>query len=181
MVVEIGDRAGLAEMLYTQRPGAMSVHRAKPAERRRMAVEHRDDAAMRRHGIQQSYDFHLVDGEPLDEGTFVQVRGEPEQRGQVTRVDAGVATVRFDQPIDWDRLEWWCRSLQERAGLSYYQEQALTAMLVAGQACDVAPRADYVALPTRDEVARPSAAMHHYVAESKEWYFRYGWSRALAA
>lgn len=95
------------------------------------------------------------------------------------RVNVGVCGLASDK-IDWDRLEFWCRSLLERVGPHYYQEQALTAMLVAGQACDVAPREEYVALPARTEAERPAAVMHHYVAEAKAWYFRLGWRHVWA-
>jgi len=58
---------------------------------------------------------------------------------------------------------------------SYYLEQALVAMLAARQPCAVAPEPDYLTKPSRTEVQAPRAVMHHYVADSKRWYFRYGW------
>jgi hypothetical protein len=49
-------------------------------------------------------------------------------------------------------------------------------MLASRQpACAVAPAADYVTKPGRAESIAPRAVMHHYVAESKRWYFRHGW------
>src|SRR6185437_9055227 len=39
--VEVGERAGLAEMLDAERARAMAGDRTEPGERRRMAVEHR--------------------------------------------------------------------------------------------------------------------------------------------
>ena len=41
VAVEVGDRAGLAEMLDAERPRAVAVHGAEPAERRRVAVDAR--------------------------------------------------------------------------------------------------------------------------------------------
>jgi hypothetical protein len=96
------------------------------------------------------------------------------------RLNVGVCGLRGED-VDWDRLEAWCRTLIEQEGPHYLQEQALTAMLLAGRPCAVAPAADYVALPGRAEVERPAAVMHHYVAESKAWYFRFGWRAALRA
>lgn len=90
------------------------------------------------------------------------------------RVNVGVCGLQSDG-IDWDRLERWCRVLLEREGSHYLQEQALTAMLVSGRPCVVAPGADYLVGPTRSEAERPAAVLHHYVAESKAWYFRFGW------
>lgn len=58
----------------------------------------------RRHGTHPVYEFQLFDGRQPDEGAFVRVRGEREQRGQVTRVVGRSATVRFDQSIDWAHI-----------------------------------------------------------------------------
>lgn len=82
--------------------------------------------------------------------------------------------------IDWEKLEYWCRTLIETEGTSYYLEQALIAMLVAGRNCTVAPAADYVTLPQPPEVELCQATMHHYVAHSKRWYFQKNWRRVLA-
>jgi hypothetical protein len=60
---------------------------------------------------------------------------------------------------------------------SYYLEQALIAMLMAGRPCAIAPVADYVTKPGRKEGSTPGAVMHHYVAESKRWYFQQNWRR----
>lgn len=58
----------------------------------------------RRHGTHSVYEFVLTAGRPPEEDAFVQIRGEQEQRGQVTRAAPGAMTVRFDQPVDWDRI-----------------------------------------------------------------------------
>ena len=47
--VKLGERSGLAEVFNTKRPRAVAGDRAEPGQRRRVAVEHADDAAMRRH------------------------------------------------------------------------------------------------------------------------------------
>src|ERR1700690_409198 len=56
VAIEVVDRAGLAEMLDTERfdPGAMPA--AEPAERCRVTVDHRDDAAIARKLCQQFFD-----------------------------------------------------------------------------------------------------------------------------
>jgi glycosyltransferase involved in cell wall biosynthesis len=96
------------------------------------------------------------------------------------RLNVGIIGLRSDA-VDWDRLESWCRTLLERHGSHYLLEQGLTAMLLAGQSCLAAPAADYVVLPSADEVRRPQAVLHHYVAESKALYFRHGWRTVLAS
>jgi len=83
--------------------------------------------------------------------------------------------------IDWERLEHWCHNLIARENTSYYLEQALIAMLVAGRPCAVAPSADYVTLPEPPEARDCRAVMHHYVAHSKRWYFQHNWRRTVSA
>jgi hypothetical protein len=90
------------------------------------------------------------------------------------RVNVGVCGLRSDM-IDWERVEHWCRSLTEREGTHYLLEQALVAMLIADQPCVSLPTDRYVVRPSRAETEAPTAALHHYVAEAKSWYFRFGW------
>jgi hypothetical protein len=94
-------------------------------------------------------------------------------------VNVGVCGLRSDT-IDWDRLEYWCREMLEREGTHYFQEQALTAMLLTGQECHRFGPPDYVVMPSLAEGRRPAAALHHYVSNSKRSYFQHGWRRALA-
>lgn len=93
-------------------------------------------------------------------------------------VNTGLLGLR-SEGIDWDRMEFWCRTLLERGGPRYYQEQALAALLLAGKECVVPPPADYVLLPAPPEAHECRAVMHHYVAESKRWYFQNNWKRML--
>ncbi len=93
-------------------------------------------------------------------------------------VNVGLCGLNSSE-LDWPRLEHWCRSLLEKEGTSYYLEQALVAMLVAGRECTVAPAAGYVTLPRPPEAVDCTAVMHHYVAESKRWYFQRNWFRAI--
>jgi len=85
------------------------------------------------------------------------------------------------ESLDWELLERWCRDLIAAEGTSYYLEQALIAMLVAGQPCAVAPAADYIVLPSSEECRAPRAVLHHYVAGSKRGYFRQAWRIAQMA
>ena len=58
----------------------------------------------RRYTGSSIYVFRIVGGRVPERDKFVRVRGEPEQRGQVTRVRRDEVTVRFDQPVSWERL-----------------------------------------------------------------------------
>jgi hypothetical protein len=94
-------------------------------------------------------------------------------------VNVGLCGLRSES-LNWGELEAWCAELIAREKTSYYLEQALVAMLASRQpACAVAPAADYVTKPGRAESIAPRAVMHHYVAESKRWYFRHGWRHVL--
>ena len=50
------------------------------------------------------------------------------------RVNVGICGLKSDD-LDWEQLESWCKTLIEQQGTHYYQEQALIAMLMAGQSC----------------------------------------------
>lgn len=79
--------------------------------------------------------------------------------------------------LDWERLEHWCATLIAREKNSYYLEQALIAMLVAGRGCAIAPATDYITMPRPPEAVECRAVMHHYVAGSKRWYFQHNWRK----
>jgi hypothetical protein len=81
--------------------------------------------------------------------------------------------------IDWHQLEHWTQRLLSTHGSSYYLEQALVALMLAGQDCDPAPAEDYITLPRTPEVLQCRATMHHYVADSKKHYFRTNWKRVI--
>jgi hypothetical protein len=91
-------------------------------------------------------------------------------------VNAGLTGLHGDQ-IDWLDLEHCATTLVARHGTSYLLEQCLVALLVARHDCAVAPAADYVTNPAPTEAEACRAVMHHYVAESKAWYYRANWRR----
>ena len=94
-------------------------------------------------------------------------------------VNVGLCGLNSSE-LDWVTLERWCATLHAREGTSYFLEQALVAMLVAGRDCAVAPVSDYVTFPSPSEAVQCNAVLHHYVADSKRWYFQHSWRRALS-
>ena len=94
------------------------------------------------------------------------------------RLNVGICGLNSDE-IDWEKLEFWCRTLIEKEGTHYYQEQAITAMIIAGKPCEIAPQKDYIVKPTNEEVVSQKGIVHHYVADSKPWYFRYAWKQIV--
>ena len=91
------------------------------------------------------------------------------------RLNVGLCGLRSDG-IDWDLLERWCKNMLQREGPHYLHEQALVALMVARQTWLVAPET-YIVGPARRESEHPTAVLHHYVAESKAWYFRFAWQK----
>lgn len=94
------------------------------------------------------------------------------------RINVGICGLQ-SEALDWDELEFWCKTLIEQEGTHYYQEQAMIAMLMARQPCLVVPASEYIVLPDVNEVRQPQGILHHYVADSKAWYFRYGWPSVM--
>jgi len=89
-------------------------------------------------------------------------------------INVGAAGLKSED-IDWDKLECWVKTLEEKQGTSYLLEQALTAMLVAGKEIIIADKAEYIVMPDKKEVQNPTGVLHHYVAQSKEYYFTISW------
>lgn len=94
------------------------------------------------------------------------------------KLNVGICGLQSDT-INWDRLEFWCQQLLARHGTSYYLEQALVALLLAGDSPLRLPADDYRLLPTETECLTPTAVLHHYVAESKRGYFRHAWRHVV--
>jgi hypothetical protein len=94
------------------------------------------------------------------------------------KVNTGICGLQSES-LDWDRMESWCEAMLRREGTHYLQEQALSAMFLAGRECSIAPASDYVVNPPKEDVVNLRGVMHHYVAVSKAWYFRFGWKDVL--
>jgi hypothetical protein len=94
------------------------------------------------------------------------------------RINVGLYALH-SPGIDWQRVEYCCRTQLEREGTTYVQEQALTALLLAGAGAEALPAADYIVQPSLAEGRAPTAVLHHYVAHSKRSYFQHGWCHVL--
>jgi len=94
------------------------------------------------------------------------------------RINTGTLGI-LSKSIEWERMEFWCRSQLERFGSHYFQEQALVALHLAGQTCAIPPSDEYYLNPKPPEAIECQKTMHHYVADSKRWYFTHCWQRAL--
>ncbi|HXC02393.1 MAG TPA: glycosyl transferase family 2 [Opitutaceae bacterium] len=144
-----------SDMLFFRRPDALLAWLAAP------------DRPIHMLDVQNAYGY--------PEATLVALAGRPLPE----RLNVGICGLRSDA-IDWEKLEFWCARLLAQHGTSYYLEQALCALLLADSNPLRLPAADYLVMPTEPECRAPTAALHHYVAESKRGYFRHAWRQALA-
>lgn len=53
---------------------------------------------------QSVYEFQLIGPESPPTGSLVRIQGDTETRAKVSRTAGSSVTVRFDQPVSWDRL-----------------------------------------------------------------------------
>ncbi len=79
--------------------------------------------------------------------------------------------------IDWNAIERWITELERAEGKSYLLEQALSAMIVAGETIDIANPEQYLVMPTQQKICQQAGVLYHYVAESKEWYYKIAWRK----
>ncbi|MEM6883630.1 MAG: glycosyl transferase [Verrucomicrobiota bacterium] len=82
--------------------------------------------------------------------------------------------------IDWEGLESWCSKLMTQFGAHYFMEQAMIAMIIGDQDALALSATDYIVHPQLPEAEGCSAVLHHYVADSKKWYFRENWKRVFS-
>jgi hypothetical protein len=87
----------------------------------------------RRYSGSSIYVFRIVGGRMPDRDRFVQLRGEPSQRGQVTRADRDEVTVRFDQPISWERLAQQGELELPASDVVFAKQREAVALLRSGQ------------------------------------------------
>jgi AAA domain len=120
----------------------------------------------RRHGTRAVYDFRMTGGQAPAERAFVQVHGEPEQRGQVTRVTPATpgspgmrVTVRFDMPVDWERLSQQGRLEVTPSSVVYDKQREAVAALRTGRARNQAllpVLVDHRVVPIQPVAAQPA-------------------------
>jgi len=94
------------------------------------------------------------------------------------KVNIGIFGLQ-SEAMDWHQIEAWLQTFLEQEGAHYNVTQGLSCLYLSGKECAIAPQSDYLLLPNRQEAQHPQTVMHHYVAESKPWYFRYGWRHII--
>jgi hypothetical protein len=94
------------------------------------------------------------------------------------RINTGVSGLHADT-FDWPQMEAWLGEILDHHGSSYYLEQALFALHLAGRPFFQLPATDYIVAPDALEIHAPRAVLHHYVATTKIGYFRHAWRATL--
>ncbi|WP_157682257.1 glycosyl transferase [Mucilaginibacter mallensis] len=77
--------------------------------------------------------------------------------------------------LNWDAIEFWVKTLEEKEGTSYYLEQALSAMLIGQTPSVVLDKDDYKVNPSAADLQQTANTLHHYVDLSKEIYLKNAW------
>lgn len=113
-------------------------------------------------------DLHNAYGYPLD------VLRAAANADVPSRINTGVSGLHAET-INWAQLEDRISSLIRTHGTSYYMEQALFALHLAGREFVRLPADEYIVAPTEEQITRADAALHHYVDLSKRGYFRHAW------
>ena len=100
--------------------------------------------------------------------------------GNQVRLNLNVGMIGLESSsISWLDLERWIVALEAAEGDHYFLEQALSAMLVAGRDIYIADPKGYIVMPDKKEVKTRQAILHHYVADSKNWFYQSAWKQLL--
>jgi hypothetical protein len=82
--------------------------------------------------------------------------------------------------IDWGLIETLAKQFELNYGPHYYMEQLITAiMLERSTDLFTAPKSEYVVFPSIEQVRKQTGTLHHYVNESKEYYFKESWKKQI--
>jgi len=81
--------------------------------------------------------------------------------------------------INWNNIENWAKSLEEKQGASYFLEQALSAMVVASQTKTILNAEEYIVNPEINTSDLNKDKLHHYVDLSKKYYFETAWKKFI--
>ncbi|MCC5875041.1 MAG: glycosyl transferase [Candidatus Sumerlaeia bacterium] len=94
------------------------------------------------------------------------------------QLNVGVCGLN-SRDIIWEDLEKWHSELIADGKASYYDEQALVAMMASSSRPEVLDGNAYICLPSGEEISTPRGVLHHYVAGAKLEYFTTAWRKAL--
>ncbi|MCO5947679.1 hypothetical protein [Mucilaginibacter flavidus] len=86
----------------------------------------------------------------------------------------------YSERMDFSFIESMVKAFEDNFGSQYYLEQLITAIILE-KSTDLylAPKSSYIVLPTEDQVENQIGTLHHYVDESKEFYFKKSWKKQV--
>lgn len=94
-------------------------------------------------------------------------------------INSGMYTLH-SKNIDWEFIEELAKQFETNYGPHYYMEQLITAILLEKSAnLFAAPKSKYIVFPSYEQIKHQTGTLHHYVNESKEFYFKEGWKRQI--
>ena len=117
--------------------------------------------------------FHILDSETAYGYSF-DVMEKFTKTKIYDKINVGALGLHTDM-VDFDKLEYWAKTLEQNYGTSYYLEQALSAMIIGDKKCIVGNKTDFIVYPSKNQVIERQGVLQHYVDVSKKWYFEYGW------
>ncbi len=94
-------------------------------------------------------------------------------------INSGMYTICENQ-IDFSFIEKLVKAFEENFGSQYFLEQLITSILLEKTGnLFVAPKNEYIVLPGVEQITDQAGTLHHYVNESKEFYFKESWKKQL--
>lgn len=90
-------------------------------------------------------------------------------------INVGVIGLKSNS-INWGNLEKWCIELEKREGVTYFLEQALSAMIIGSENAEELDPQYYIVNPKQ---INSIDTLHHYVDVSKQLYFKKAWKTIL--
>ncbi|HEX3386782.1 MAG TPA: hypothetical protein VHS53_16390 [Mucilaginibacter sp.] len=94
-------------------------------------------------------------------------------------INSGMYAIHSEH-LDWPFIEDLARRFELNFGPHYYMEQLITAIILEkSKDLFVAPRSEYIVFPSFEQIQKQIGTLHHYVNESKEYYFKDSWRRQI--
>lgn len=94
-------------------------------------------------------------------------------------INSGMYSI-FSEHIDFLFIENLVKEFEKKFGSQYYLEQLITAIILEKtERLFVAPKTEYIVLPGYEQIKNQTGTLHHYVNESKEFYFKESWRKLV--
>jgi len=92
-------------------------------------------------------------------------------------INVGITGLKSDE-IEWPQIQEWIQKFQEAEGTSYFQEQALVALLLSGKDFLQLDGEQYRCINQSYEGT--NCKLIHFVSDSKSFYFQKAWQKYLS-